>query len=168
MSLEWSRITDQSGHALLEILALVERIDVLLATFSGAGEQKLRDAQAHARAGLKRLRATSEFATGQACDIKLALDTMKLKAGGISRSIDVLERWYQQFDEILNHLRAVQLELEAVPPDVPCEGDKDAVIEQFSASYTTEVERTVLRAALGRATLPPVQQSLEGNGVELF
>jgi hypothetical protein len=38
----------------------------------------------------------------------------------------------------------------------------------FSASYTTEVERNVLQAALGGTALQPVQQSLEGNGVELF
>ena len=44
-----------------------------------------------------------------------------------------------------------------------------AKVEQlFSSSYTTEMERQVLRAALAGETLPVAQQTFEGNSVELF
>ncbi|MBZ5641907.1 MAG: hypothetical protein LAO19_04040 [Acidobacteriia bacterium] len=39
----------------------------------------------------------------------------------------------------------------------------------FSASYTTEMEREVLRAALHGGSLPvTAQHAFEGNSVELF
>jgi hypothetical protein len=38
----------------------------------------------------------------------------------------------------------------------------------FSASYTTEMERGVLRAALNGTELPGAQQTFAGNSVELF
>ena len=38
----------------------------------------------------------------------------------------------------------------------------------FSASYTTEIEREVLRAALHGTPLPVLKQTFTGNDVELF
>jgi len=38
----------------------------------------------------------------------------------------------------------------------------------YSASYTTEMERDVLRAALHGTELPVAQQTFAGNDVELF
>ncbi len=49
------------------------------------------------------------------------------------------------------------------------EGYDAAEVEQlFSASYTTELERDVLRAALHGTALPVAQPTLAGNSVELF
>ena len=168
LSLAWSQITDQSGQAFKEISELVVRIGVLKEAFSQAGEQRLRQAQVHVRAGLQRLQATSECAAKQASDIELGLDAMKTMAGGITKSVDVLDRSYRQLDEILNHLQDVQLQLESVPSEALGEHRMEEIRQQFSASYTTEVEREVLRAALGGTAPPPMQLSLEGNGVELF
>jgi hypothetical protein len=38
----------------------------------------------------------------------------------------------------------------------------------FGASYTTEIERDVLRAALTGRPVPVAEQNLAGNDVELF
>ena len=38
----------------------------------------------------------------------------------------------------------------------------------FSASYTTEIEREVMHAALNGTPLPIAQQILSGNEIELF
>jgi hypothetical protein len=168
LSLEWSRITGQSGHVLREISELVERIDVLMTAFSEAQEQQLHQAKVHAQAGLHRLHAISEFAAAKACDIELGLQAMKVMARETTKSVDVLDASYRQLDEILNHLYEVQLQFEADSPEALCEIDREEMKRYFSASYTTEVERQVLQAALGGTALPPLQQSLEGNGVELF
>lgn len=168
LSVEWSRITDQSGQALRNISILVERIDVLLVSFSEAEGQTLRDAQVRVWAGLQSLHSTSEFATSQTGKIELVLEEMKVNASGITKSVDVLDQAYRQLDDILSQLQRVKLQLETDSPEVPGDADRDDATEHFSASYTTEIEREVLRAALGRAALPAAQQSLEGNGVELF
>jgi hypothetical protein len=168
LSLEWSRILDQSGDVLGEIARLVERIGVLMVPFSEAEEQKLKQAQIDARAALQRLHATSEFAAKQAWDIELGLDSMRIMAGRITGSADVLEASYRQLDVISDLLHDVQVQLGADAPDMSCTYDLEEMKHQFSASYTTEVERNVLQAALGGTALQPVQQSLEGNGVELF
>jgi hypothetical protein len=42
------------------------------------------------------------------------------------------------------------------------------VERRFSASYTTEMEREVLRAALSGRPLPVTEQTFAGNAVELF
>ena len=49
------------------------------------------------------------------------------------------------------------------------EGYDAAEVERlFSTSYTTEMERDVLQAALSGKALPVAQQNFAGNNVELF
>jgi hypothetical protein len=165
---EWGSITDQSDLAMQAISELVLRIKDLMASFSDTEDEKLLQAQAQARAGLKRLQAASEFAARQSRDIELGLGSMKFMTVGIVKSIDVLEASYRQIDGVLSVLQSVQVELEANPSEAWDDHERDAIKQHFSASYTTEIEREVLRVALGGTALPPAQQMLEGNGVELF
>jgi hypothetical protein len=53
-------------------------------------------------------------------------------------------------------------------PGVKQRYDPDEMEQLFSASYTTEMEREVLRAALRGKALPVAQQTVAGNSVELF
>lgn len=165
---QWGKITDQSDMAMQAISELVERIDNLMANFSDTKDEKLLQAQAQARAGLGRLQAASEFAARQSRDIQLGLESMKIMTKGIVKSVDVLEASYRQIDEVMSVLQSVQLELEANPSEALDDHEREEVEQHFSASYTTEIEREVLRVALGGTALPPAQQTLEGNGVELF
>jgi uncharacterized phage infection (PIP) family protein YhgE len=168
LSLEWGSITDQSGRALDEISELVELINSLTATFSQVEEHKLLESQSHVRDALQKLRATSEFAVRQACDIERGIGAMRSMAGGMTQSVDLLDRSYRQIDTILIGLEDLQLQLEANSSDSAGEYDPEEMKEYFSASYTTEVEREVLQAAFDGAAVPSVQQNLEGNEVELF
>jgi hypothetical protein len=165
---EWSKITDQSDLAKQAISELVERIDNLTAKLSETEDRKLQEVQAQARTGLKRLRAASESAARQSRDIRLGLESMKIMTGGIAKSVDVLEASYRQIDDVVSILQSVQFELEADPSEAWDEHETEAMKQHFSASYTTEIEREVLRVALGGTALPPAQQALQGNGVELF
>jgi hypothetical protein len=165
---EWSRITDQSDQATLAISELVDRINHLTATFSESEDQKLQQAQTQARASLRKLRAASDFAARQSSDIQRGLESIKLITSGIIRSVDLLEASYRRIDCVLGMLASVHLELDADLPEALDERDAEMIKRRFSASYTTEIEREVLQAALGGAMLPAPRQVLEGNAVELF
>jgi len=168
LTLEWGRITDQSSLAMQAISELVKRIDKLTADLSETEDRKLQQAQAQVRAGLKSLRAASEFAAMQSKDIQLGLESMKTMTGGMAKSVDVLEASHRQIDKALSVLESVQSGLATGPPTTWDELDQEEMKRRFSASYTTESEREVLRIALGGAPLPLAQPTLEGNGVELF
>ena len=53
-------------------------------------------------------------------------------------------------------------------PEAKEQYDAAEVEQLFAVSYTTEMERHVLRAALSGTELPVAQQTFEGNSVELF
>jgi hypothetical protein len=163
---EWRTITDQSDLAMQTISELVERINRLTASFADAENQKLQKAQSQTRAGLTKLQAASEFAASQTRDIQLGLESMKIMTAGIVERVDKLEASYQQLDVVLNLLQTVQLELQSDPS--PSQVWDEETKQHFSASYTTEIEREVLRVALGGTALPQARQALEVNGVELF
>jgi len=62
----------------------------------------------------------------------------------------------------------VRHQLKLDHPEVEEVHDPSEVEKLFSASYTTEMERDVMRAALCGGPLPVVQQAFGGNAVELF
>jgi hypothetical protein len=165
---EWSRITGQSNQAMQAISDLVERVDRLTANFSESEDRGLQQAQALARTGLERLHAASECAATQSREIQLGLEAMKTMAEGIGSSVDVLEAAHRKFDDVLRVLENVQVELEAEPFRAWDKHEAEELKQHYSASYTTETEREVLRVALGGTALPPAQPALQGNEVELF
>jgi hypothetical protein len=167
LSLEWGRVTDQSELAMQDISGLMRQVESLVATFSEAEDPELQEALLQAREGLESLRSTSVCAANQARDIDLGLAKMRAMADGIARSVDLLDTSYGRIDRVLDHLEKVQLHLNSDCAGDP-EFDVEVMREYFSASYTTEIEREVLDAALGGGAPPPIQQPLEGNGVELF
>jgi hypothetical protein len=71
-------------------------------------------------------------------------------------------------DAVLSEIERVALKLEMENPEVKGHCDAGAVEQLFSSSYTTELEREVLRAALRGGELPVAQAVLVGNSAELF
>jgi hypothetical protein len=166
LSIEWRTITSRSEQAMQQILELVERIGHLMETFSETGDQNLRQARAQMREGLGSLRTASEFASMQTRDVQLAVANMQAMSAGISRSGDLLAAAYAGIDPILVSLQAMQLQLQTDGNSEAC--DTSEMERTFSASYTTEVEREVMQAALRGAALPSVRRAMGGNSVELF
>lgn len=72
------------------------------------------------------------------------------------------------FDAVLMEIEDLKQQLELAHPQVNDQYDPAEMEHLFSRSYTTEMERAVLQAALRGAALPVVQQTFEGNSVELF
>jgi hypothetical protein len=168
LSMEWCRITGQSEDARQEMMTLVEQIGHLMETFSEAGDERLRDAQIETRSGLRSLHAAAEFAARQASDIQLALGQMQAMGVGVARSGDVLDAAYGQIEGILSSLQSAQRQLQDSHSGTVDGRDVTEMEQLYSASYTTEVEREVLHAALSGTALPVAQAALAGNGVELF
>jgi hypothetical protein len=168
ISTAWSGITEQSGQAMGKILGLVERTNQVMQAFSEAGNQGLRAAQAQTRAGLISLRNEVAGAAQQAEQMKAAtqnLQAMLAKAGGTGKRFDTC---FSALDAALEELESLRGQLESDYPEAMRRFDAEEMERRFSASYTTEMERDILRAALRGEPLPMPPQSFAGNEVELF
>ena len=131
---EWGRITDQSDLAKHAISELVEKVTQLTATFSEMEDEKLQQAQVHARTGLQKLRAAAECAARQSQDIERGLESMKLVTSGITKSVDLLETGYRQFDRVLSVLETLQLQFEDDPHEAWNDQETEEIERRFSAS----------------------------------
>jgi hypothetical protein len=168
VSVEWGKITSQSGQAMQEVLNLVKQTNELMGAFSEASDERLREAQVQTAAGLENLRTAAAFAARQAQEMKSATEHMQAKTAEVGNSVDLLNACFIRFDAMLIELEDLKCHLEIDHPDVKEQYDAAEVEQLFSASYTTEMERDVLRAALRGTELPAAQQTFAGNDVELF
>jgi hypothetical protein len=168
ISAEWSRITDQSGHAMQDVLNLEKQTNEAMGAFSEATNQRLREAQDQTRAGLDNLRTAAAFAAERAGEMKVATEKMHAKTTEAASAVDLLDACFGRIDAVLIELEAVRRRLEIDYPDVKERYGAAEVERMFSASYTTEMEREVLHAALRGTDLPAAQPTLAGNSVELF
>jgi hypothetical protein len=168
VSVEWSKITEQSGAALREILSLSEQVNRVTATFSAGAAGDLRVAEEQTKTGLESLRNAAAFSVTQGQKIEMVTGIMRDKSGAIGKSSDLLDACFGRIDIVLADLEELKRKLEIDHPGVNCEYDEDEVERLFSASYTTQAERDVLRAALYGAAPSSAPSSASGNGVELF
>jgi hypothetical protein len=168
VSTEWSRITDQSQVALQEILQLVKQTNAMMDAFSEASNQKLHEAQIETNAGLENLKNAAGFTATRANEMRIANQTMQAKISEIGKTGELLDASFRRAEKVLAEIETLRIHLEVYYPDVREGYDDEEVEKLFSASYTTELERDVLRAALRGVDPPAAQQVLEGNSVELF
>jgi hypothetical protein len=168
VSMAWTQITNQSEQAMQEILNLVKRTNQVMEAFSPASNEKLREAQAQTGSGLDNLRNAAEFAAGQAASMQSITEKMQAKIAEIGGNGDRLEACCQHYDAVLGEVEALQRQLEIHNPGVKKGYDRGEMEELFSASYTTEMERDILRAAIRGLPVPRIQETVTGNTVELF
>jgi hypothetical protein len=69
---------------------------------------------------------------------------------------------------VLSDIEQIKGQLELEHPDVKAGYDGEEIERLFSASYTTQTERDVLRSAIYGTAFSAAQQSSIGNDVELF
>jgi hypothetical protein len=100
--------------------------------------------------------------------MKAATEKMRAKTMEVGDIVDLLDACSGRIAAVLTELEGVGRELEIGDPGVKERYDIAEVERLFSASYTTEMERDVLQAALHGTALPVVQQTFAGNDVELF
>jgi methyl-accepting chemotaxis protein len=168
ISVAWSEITDQSAQAKGEILNLAEQARQGLDVFSQDATGALRAAQAETGAGLENLRTAAGFAAGQAMEIESSIGRLQVKIAAVGITGNRLDACLGHIDTVLQKIEELKRQFVSDYPDALDRSDQAEVEAMFSASYTTEIERDVLHAALCGAPLPVVQQNLAGNDVELF
>lgn len=168
ISTEWGQITDQSGATMQEVLRLEKHANQALDAFSESRNEELREAQRQTISGLDDLRAAAAFAGDRAEEMQAATGKMQAKTSQVAASVDLLDGCYARIGGVLAELDNVKRQLEVDHPEAQAPCDVAEVEKLFSANYTTEMEREVLRAALRGADLPVAQPAFSGNGVELF
>jgi hypothetical protein len=118
---------------------------------------------------LEGLRTAAAFAAKQSKEMETIMVKMQSKSAEMSGADNLLEASSDRMAAILTPLELLRHEMEADQPGVGQSYDAEEAEQFFSATYTTEIEREVLRAALRGSSLPVLtQQVFEGNSVELF
>ena len=168
ISAAWAEITTQSEAATQEIGTLVEQSGSTLEAFSEGSYAGLREARNETEEGLAILRETAHVADTQGRDIEATVRALQARIAEVGRAADRLESCFGRLGTALRSIEVAREELEKDNPAGSGDYDRAAVEERFSASYTTEMERAVLRAALEGGPLPEAEQSFAGNSVELF
>ena len=168
LAVDWSDITNKSGQVMSDIENLVGRTNKVMAAFSEGSNKMLLNAQSETAAGLGHLRNAAEFAGAQAEKMNAVTEKMKERSGEVGETGNLLDSCFGRMDAILSEVEHVRAQLEDEHPDLKNQYDAADVERLFSSSYTTEVERDVLQAALRGAALPMAQQTFAGNSAELF
>ena len=168
VSREWEGITQQSEKAMQQILGVVKQTNEVMGVFSDASNQKLREAQAQTNDCLENLRNAAVFAARQAEEMKVATGKMQAQIALMGKTQSLSETCSLPIDVVVQGIERIKVQLAEGHPDASGEYDMEEVQKIFSSSYTTEIEREVLLAALAGAALPTAQQNFAGNSVELF
>ena len=168
VSNEWNAIADQAGAALAGIMELDARTNKEIEVFGDAASEKLRAGGDETRAALDKVRETAAFAAQESARIEEATDGMRADVAASGDMGSRLSLCFEGLDQVSGHVEALVSRLKARYPDLAERCRVEEVERCFGASYTTEIERAVMKAALEGAPLPMLEPALAGNDVELF
>lgn len=168
ISESWNRITDQGEQAMHDVQGVMTQTHQVMEAFSESASDRLHLAQTEVKSGLRHLREAASYAANLADRMNSATENICSLAVQTSQSGDLLHGCRVHIEAVLMELEAVRSMLETNHPYVNGSYDAAQVERLFGASYTTEMEREILRAALRGGDLPVAQPAIEGNSVELF
>ncbi len=168
VSEEWNAIAKQSQLALTEILGMVQRTSALMEVFSEASCQKLRADQSETRTALDSVRAAAAFVADEAAQMQAITQSMQAHLAEVAATGNRLELCFGHLDSVLGQTEGLAREWEKNDAYTAERCNAADVEGWLSSFYTTEIERTVMSAALHGTALPMAQQSFAGNAVELF
>jgi hypothetical protein len=161
----WSGITSESEKAMDEIAGLVDASGAALAVFEQGRRVEMNEAGGAMREGLEILRGAAACAERKGREIQEQIGAVREKLVRIGGSRDRLEGCFGLLTAALEALEQMR---NAMPAAEEAGRDAEAVERRFSAGYTTEMERAVLRAALRGGPLPTASSSFAASSVELF
>ncbi len=168
VSAEWSAIAEQSKLTLSEIMKLVQQTNEVMEAFSEARSQKLREDQAASDAALESVRAAAAFVASESAAMQMVMDQMQSNLATVGNTGNQLHACFKPLDAALEQMESLARGLETHDPQIRLKCDASEAERLFAASYSTEVERKVMAAALHGAPIPVLEESLAGNDVELF
>jgi hypothetical protein len=168
VSEEWDTLGKQSQVALSEILGLVERTTELMEVFSEASCQKLSEEQGQTRVALDSVRSTAAFVASEAAQMQTVTENMQANLADVAATGKRLEFCFGYLDSVRGQIEGLADEWQSNDQEAAAPCDPAEVERWLSGFYTTEIERSVMSAALHGTALPVVEQSFAGNAVELF
>lgn len=169
VSADWAEMTDQSETTMKEILGLVDQAKDGMRALGCGGEDGLKSAQVEIKEVLHNLKAAAEDSARGAMQIAVLTSNLHGKIESIREKARQLNGHVDAMGEALHQIENVRQEIEEENPGIEMQLNGRAEMEQeYSAAYTTEIERHVLHAALFGSPLPEMQAIAEGNDVELF
>ncbi len=168
ISTDWEELTRRSETVMQEMCALTERTSGQLAMFSNCADAGLQEAQDQARVGLRNLRAVISGAGAQIDRLQIATEVLHEQITKVQQRGPLFAGCFKGLDRVLADIEGLKREREGVCPGWREMIDTARMERECGASYTTEMEREVLRAALRGAEVPVWEQATEGNSVELF
>ncbi|MGB6159507.1 MAG: hypothetical protein WBH45_14565 [Acidobacteriaceae bacterium] len=168
ISATWGEITTGSEAATEEIRTLVEQSRSTLEAFSEARKGGLRAARGETMGGLGVLRDAAECADRRGREIQRATLGLQAKIEEVGGPGHRLEVCFQRLDAAVEGIEGARRQGEEEGDAGDVAFDAEEVERRFSADYTTEMERAVLRAALEGGPMPVAQPNFAGNSVELF
>ncbi|HEX4037867.1 MAG TPA: hypothetical protein VHX37_07395 [Acidobacteriaceae bacterium] len=165
ISAAWSGLTGDSEEAVGRIRGLVEGSGGALEVFAEGRQAALNEAEAAMQEGLAGLGEAARCAEERGKQIRDEMLPLEAKLAGLGEARDRLQACLGRLAGVLEDVERVQA---AMPVQSRTAWDVEAMERRFAGSYTTEMERAVLRAALSGGPLPDGAQSFAGNDVELF
>jgi uncharacterized phage infection (PIP) family protein YhgE len=168
LSTDWSGMTDRSAQSMEEILSLVDQAREGMLAFSAEGSAGLHEAQEETKAGLQGLRDVAAKAAEKASEVEDATHGLKAMIATVAATKERLAKDFALIGAVMKEMEALQGQLQLECPEGHKHCNREEIEALYSATYTTEIEREVMRAALAGAPVPVMEQNLGGNDVELF
>jgi hypothetical protein len=139
-----------------------------MAVFSEASSRQLCASQRETRAALDQVRDAAKFVAKEAELMEEAAGRMRTDMEGANDTGERFDRCVGELGSALGQVEDLARRLEGDDPLIAGRAEAAEVEQLFSSFYTTEIERTVLQAALRGTPLPILERSFAGNEVELF
>jgi methyl-accepting chemotaxis protein len=166
---DWNEMTDRSEETMEEVLGLVGQAEEGMKGVSRGGDDGLDLAQDEIKCALRNLKAAAEGAAAGALQITDLTSSLYDKIESIRLGTHLLNGLVDTIGEALGQIEGVRYEIEAENPGIRAQlNDRVELENEYSARYTTEIERLILRAALFGDPVTAPQTVTEGNEVELF
>ena len=167
----WSTMTDESEAAMRAMLELVEAGRATMGIFEGS--ESLSAALEETERGLGVLREAARCAESRGKEIEQATRQLQSRIADIAGAGRRLDATMGQLTGVMETIEAAgQMggtpEAEAAMADDVSAEERAEIERMFSGSYTTEMERTVMRAVLHGEPAAMQPASFAGNSVELF
>ncbi len=164
---DWVEIAGEAEAAMKEIVLMQAEAGEAARIFSESGAEPIRLAGRQARGAMEGLLSAAVCAEAKGREVEAATWKLQGEIVEIEGMSERLSATFSTLDRAIAEMGAADGALE----EAGAAGDGEETESWLSALYTTERERAVLRAALGRGetrTETVEAQKWDGNSVELF
>jgi hypothetical protein len=167
ISAAWSELTDRSGVTLETMFSSSAQAEETHRARTGASMEELCNARLESEAALRGL--SEAASTANANGEKIAVSV-----AGLHSQIATLSRMAERLTQSTGTLAEARHEIEHAAGVAPLsavdlsEDDRKLIERECSATYTSELERRILRAALYDEPLTDEKVTVIAHDVELF